>query len=112
VTTYAGDGGRHEYRGTDTLIFGIVLAVFTFWLFAQSTLNIAPAIRDSLAITESLSNTAISISARFQGSSLWSRVGSRSPDGDRGAACDRGHRASDGPARDCLTDLGPMRRRS
>ena len=23
----------------DTLIFGIVLAVFTFWLFAQSTLN-------------------------------------------------------------------------
>lgn len=26
----------------DTLIFGIVLAVFTFWLFAQSTLNIAP----------------------------------------------------------------------
>ena len=67
MTTYAVDGGHHGYRGTDTLIFGIVLAVFTFWLFAQSTLNIAPAIRDSLGITESLSNTAISISALFSG---------------------------------------------
>ena len=67
VTTYAVDGGHHGYRGTDTLIFGIVLAVFTFWLFAQSTLNIAPAIRDSLGITENLSNTAVSISALFSG---------------------------------------------
>jgi DHA2 family multidrug resistance protein-like MFS transporter len=30
-----------EYRGTDKLIFGIVLAVITFWLFAQTTLNVA-----------------------------------------------------------------------
>jgi len=67
VTTYAVDPEHHDYRGTDTLIFGIVIAVFTFWLFAQSTLNIAPAIRDSLAISESLSNTAISISALFSG---------------------------------------------
>jgi len=67
VTTYALDGGHDGYHGTDTLIFGIVLAVFTFWLFAQSTLNIAPAIRDSLGITESVSNTAVSISALFSG---------------------------------------------
>ena len=59
--------GRRRYRGTDTLIVGIVLAVITFWLFAQTTLNIAPAIRDSLAIAESLSNTAVSISALFSG---------------------------------------------
>ncbi|MFY9585365.1 MAG: hypothetical protein WAR21_12840 [Candidatus Acidiferrales bacterium] len=31
-----------EYRGTDKLIFGIVLAVITFWLFAQITLNVRP----------------------------------------------------------------------
>jgi DHA2 family multidrug resistance protein-like MFS transporter len=61
------DAARHEYRGTDALILGIVLAVITFWLFAQTTLNIAPAIRDSLAIPESLSNTAVSISALFSG---------------------------------------------
>jgi len=29
----------NEYRGTDKLIFGIVLAVITFWLFAQTTLT-------------------------------------------------------------------------
>ena len=34
--------GPDAYRGTDKLIFGIVLAVITFWLFAQTTLNVAP----------------------------------------------------------------------
>jgi DHA2 family multidrug resistance protein-like MFS transporter len=67
VTTRAVDAGPQGYRGTDALIVGIVLAVITFWLFAQTTLNIAPAIRDSLAISESLSNTAVSISALFSG---------------------------------------------
>jgi DHA2 family multidrug resistance protein-like MFS transporter len=67
VTPSAVDAAPHGYRGTDALIVGIVLAVITFWLFAQTTLNIAPAIRDSLAITESLSNTAVSITALFSG---------------------------------------------
>jgi DHA2 family multidrug resistance protein-like MFS transporter len=67
VTAPAVDAAPHGYRGTDALIVGIVLAVITFWLFAQTTLNIAPAIRDSLAIPESLSNTAVSISALFSG---------------------------------------------
>jgi DHA2 family multidrug resistance protein-like MFS transporter len=67
VTARASDAARPGYRGTDALILGIVLAVITFWLFAQTTLNIAPAIRDSLAIPESLSNTAVSISALFSG---------------------------------------------
>jgi MFS transporter, DHA2 family, multidrug resistance protein len=67
VTAQAVDPAGPEYRGTDALILGIVLAVITFWLFAQTTLNIAPAIRDSLAIPESLSNTAVSISALFSG---------------------------------------------
>src|SRR6185295_12099009 len=55
------------YRGTDKLIFGIVLAVITFWLFAQTTLNIAPTMRDELRITESMTNIAVSITALFSG---------------------------------------------
>ncbi|HEY6120656.1 MAG TPA: MFS transporter, partial [Pyrinomonadaceae bacterium] len=55
------------YRGTDKLIFGIVLAVITFWLFAQTTLNVAPTMRDELGIGESLINIAVSITALFSG---------------------------------------------
>src|SRR6185295_19010695 len=55
------------YRGNDKLIFGIVLAVITFWLFAQTTLNVAPAMRDELRISESLTNIAVSVSALFSG---------------------------------------------
>src|SRR5215213_11572537 len=55
------------YRGTDKLIFGIVLAVVTFWLFAQTTLNVAPTMRDELRISESLINIAVSITALFSG---------------------------------------------
>ena len=38
------------------MIVGIVLAVVTFWLFAQTTLNVAPTIRADLQISESLGN--------------------------------------------------------
>lgn len=31
-----------NYKGTNKLLVGIVLAVLAFWLFAQSMLNIAP----------------------------------------------------------------------
>ena len=37
-----------DYLGTDKLITGVVLAVITFWLFAQTTLNIAPAMSADL----------------------------------------------------------------
>ena len=53
--------GPDAYRGTDKLIFGIVLAVVTFWLFAQTTLNVAPTMREELWISESLINIAIII---------------------------------------------------
>ncbi|WP_026853554.1 MFS transporter [Geothrix fermentans] len=55
------------YRGTDCLILGIVLAVITFWLFAQTTLNVAPAMRSELRISEGMSNLAVSITALFSG---------------------------------------------
>jgi DHA2 family multidrug resistance protein-like MFS transporter len=56
-----------HYRGDNKLILGIVLAVITFWLFAQTTLNVAPAMRNDLGITESMSNIAVSITALFSG---------------------------------------------
>jgi DHA2 family multidrug resistance protein-like MFS transporter len=55
------------YQGTDRLILGIVLAVITFWLFAQTTLNVAPAMRSELRISEGMSNLAVSITALFSG---------------------------------------------
>src|SRR5689334_13218693 len=64
-TTAAASPG--EYRGTNKLILGIVLAVVTFWLFAQTTLNVAPTMRDELQISESLNNIAVSITALFSG---------------------------------------------
>lgn len=56
-----------SYHGNNRLITGIVLAVITFWLFAQTTLNIAPAMRADLRISESVNNIAVSITALFSG---------------------------------------------
>lgn len=56
-----------HYRGDDKLILGIVLAVVTFWLFAQTTLNVVPAMRADLQIAEGVSNIAVSITALFSG---------------------------------------------
>jgi DHA2 family multidrug resistance protein-like MFS transporter len=54
-------------RCANRLIVGIVLAVITFWLFAQTTLNVAPTMHGELRISESLNNIAISITALFSG---------------------------------------------
>src|SRR4051812_8736004 len=63
----AGSHGVHRYQGDNKLILGIVLAVVTFWLFAQTTLNVAPAMREDLHIAESINNIAVSITALFSG---------------------------------------------
>lgn len=54
-------------QSANRLILGIVLAVITFWLFAQTMLNVAPTMREELGISESLSNIAVSITALFSG---------------------------------------------
>src|ERR1044071_4635141 len=56
-----------EYRGGDTLLFGIILGVLAFWLFAQTTLNIAPAMAADLEIPTTIMNIAVSITALFSG---------------------------------------------
>ncbi|MGF6508236.1 MFS transporter [Paraburkholderia sp. 32] len=54
-----------EYNGGEKLIAGIVLAVVTFWLFAQTTLNVLPSMRADLQIDDGLSDIAVSITALF-----------------------------------------------
>ena len=56
-----------SYRGDDKLLFGIILGVLAFWLFAQTTLNIAPAMADDLAVATNVMNIAVSITALFSG---------------------------------------------
>jgi DHA2 family multidrug resistance protein-like MFS transporter len=53
--------------GTDRLLFGMILGVLAFWLFAQTTLNIAPTMGADLGVDMSLMNIAVSISALFSG---------------------------------------------
>jgi DHA2 family multidrug resistance protein-like MFS transporter len=59
--------GPAPYRGDDKLLFGIILGVLAFWLFAQTTLNIAPAMAADLEITTNVMNIAVSITALFSG---------------------------------------------
>lgn len=55
------------YQGNDKLLFGIILGVLAFWLFAQTTLNISPLMAQDLGIQQSLMNIAVSITALFSG---------------------------------------------
>ena len=56
-----------NYKGTNRLIVGIVFGVITFWLFAQTMLNIGPAVQADLGISSSVLNIAISLTALFSG---------------------------------------------
>jgi MFS transporter, DHA2 family, multidrug resistance protein len=58
---------RTPYRGDDRLLFGIIFGVLAFWLFAQTTLNIAPAMAVDLEIATNVMNIAVSITALFSG---------------------------------------------
>ena len=55
------------FRGNDKLLFGIIMGVLTFWLFAQTTLNIAPDMQKDLGLNTSLMNIAVAITALFSG---------------------------------------------
>jgi DHA2 family multidrug resistance protein-like MFS transporter len=55
------------YRGDDRLLLGIILGVLAFWLFAQTTLNIAPAMAADLAVETNVMNIAVAITALFSG---------------------------------------------
>ncbi|WP_169165995.1 MFS transporter [Cellulomonas taurus] len=60
------------YRGTPTLLTGIVLGVLTFWLFAGSMGTVAPKVladinADSAHVSAAAMNMAVSITALFSG---------------------------------------------
>ena len=55
------------YVGTDRLLLGMILGVLAFWLFAQTTLNIASTMAKDLGIEMSVMNIAVSITALFSG---------------------------------------------
>lgn len=55
------------HQGNDKLLIGIILGVITFWLFAQTTLNVAPDMQRDLGLDNSLMNIAVAITALFSG---------------------------------------------
>lgn len=56
-----------HYQGGDKLTFGMVLGVLTFWLFAQSLVNVAPDVQRDLNIPMGSLNLAVSLTALFSG---------------------------------------------
>ena len=64
----AGNVGRKTtFVGNDKVLFGIIFGVLAFWLFAQTTLNIAPVMAEDLGLETSVMNIAVSITALFSG---------------------------------------------
>src|SRR5699024_3091546 len=75
------------YEGTNKMIAGIVLGVITFWLFAQSMVNVVPAIQTDLAISLNTLNIAISLTALFSGMFVVSAVKLAAKLGRKQMAC-------------------------
>ena len=59
--------GHSRYRGTNKLLTGIVFSVLTFWLFAQSFVNIAPQVQADLGISDGILGIGISVTALMSG---------------------------------------------
>jgi len=58
---------KGPFQGNDRLLFGIIMGVVAFWLFAQTTLNIAPDMRRDLGMDASMMNVAVAITSLFSG---------------------------------------------
>lgn len=55
------------YKGSNSDLLGLVLAVLTFFLFAQTALNIGPVMAQETGISTSMMNIAVAVSALFSG---------------------------------------------
>lgn len=67
-TTAVGPAGAdNTFAGSNRTLTGLVLAVLTFWLFAQSALNIGPVMATDAGLPQPTMNTAISLAALFAG---------------------------------------------
>ncbi|HGO3387411.1 TPA: multidrug efflux MFS transporter NorB [Staphylococcus aureus] len=58
---------REAFEGNNKLLIGIVLSVITFWLFAQSLVNVVLILEDSFNTDIGTVNIAVSITALFSG---------------------------------------------
>jgi DHA2 family multidrug resistance protein-like MFS transporter len=58
---------ERPYKGNDRLLFGIIMGVVAFWLFAQTTLNVAPDMGSALGLSASVMNVAVAITSLFSG---------------------------------------------
>lgn len=67
MTTATAETRAGAYQGDDKALLGIVLGVVTFWLFAQTTLNIGPVMAEDTGMPMSTMNIAIALSALFSG---------------------------------------------
>lgn len=55
------------FKGDNRLLLGIILGVITFWLFAQSVLNLVPTLQESFSSNAGTINIAVSLTALFSG---------------------------------------------
>ncbi|PTJ92777.1 MFS transporter [Staphylococcus simulans] len=55
------------FKGDNRLLLGIILGVITFWLFAQSVLNVVPTLQESFSSNTGTINIAVSLTALFSG---------------------------------------------
>lgn len=67
TSTTATPANPTGFKGNDSALLGIVLAVVTFWLFAQTTMNIGPMMAEDVGMPMPVMNIAISLSALFSG---------------------------------------------
>lgn len=58
---------NETYRGGNKLTLGIVLGVITFWLFAQSLVNVVPNLQQSFGTDMGTISIAVSLTALFSG---------------------------------------------
>ena len=66
-STHAPAATETEWKPNDRWLIGVVLAVVTFWLFAQTLLNVIPGIQGELGIEATVANLAVSITSLFSG---------------------------------------------
>jgi|SRR5690606_4884236 len=59
--------GASDLVGNDRLLAGLVLGVMSFWLFAQTVLNIAPVLRADLGLAAGAMNAAVALTSLFAG---------------------------------------------
>lgn len=67
VATPAPGQPSTHFQGNDRLLFGIIMGVVSFWLFAQTTLNIAPDMQRDLGINAATMNIAVALTSLFSG---------------------------------------------